>query len=116
MLVYMEPKDLWRKITICHVAFLSTLMPTPISYNLHMGDPAEDAVDDQKKSTDQFDHLLRVKPPYEKIRNGCLVTFHPGWSPQRKSCDKAVREGQANEVGDQTDVKCYTCDFRISFV
>ncbi|XP_030019430.1 piggyBac transposable element-derived protein 4-like isoform X2 [Sphaeramia orbicularis] len=87
MLLYMSvcnfPKltDLWRKNTIFHVPFPATAMTRDrfmtISRNLHISDPAEDAVNDKKRGTEDYDSLQQVRPLLELIRNSCRRSYHP---------------------------------------
>lgn len=53
--------DFWRTNLIFHMAFPFTVMSNDrlmaISSNLHMSDPAEDALNDQKKGTWEYDSL-----------------------------------------------------------
>ncbi|KAK0134713.1 PiggyBac transposable element-derived protein 4 [Merluccius polli] len=45
--------------------------------NLHMSDPAKSAENDQKKGTDDYDHLHRVRPLMEMIQLNCKAIYHP---------------------------------------
>uniref|UniRef100_A0A3B3Y6R7 PiggyBac transposable element-derived protein domain-containing protein n=1 Tax=Poecilia mexicana TaxID=48701 RepID=A0A3B3Y6R7_9TELE len=87
LLLYMAllelPKvsDFWRKNTIFYVPFPSTVMSRNrfrvISSNLHISDPAEDALNDQRKGTGEHDRLHRVRPLLEIMRNRCMAFYHP---------------------------------------
>uniref|UniRef100_A0A096MED2 PiggyBac transposable element-derived protein domain-containing protein n=1 Tax=Poecilia formosa TaxID=48698 RepID=A0A096MED2_POEFO len=87
LLLYMAllelPKvsDFWRKNKIFYVPLPSTVMSRNrfmvISSNLHISDPAEDALNDQKKGTGDHDCLHRVRPLLEIMRNRCMAFYHP---------------------------------------
>uniref|UniRef100_A0A096LYF1 PiggyBac transposable element-derived protein domain-containing protein n=1 Tax=Poecilia formosa TaxID=48698 RepID=A0A096LYF1_POEFO len=73
--------DFWRKNKIFYVPLPSTVMSRNrfmvISSNLHISDPAEDALNDQKKGTGDHDCLHRVRPLLEIMRNRCMAFYHP---------------------------------------
>ncbi|KAM3877681.1 piggyBac transposable element-derived protein 4-like [Diretmus argenteus] len=87
MLLYMAvlklPKqaDYWRKNSIFHVAFPATVLPRDrfmaITQNLHISDPADDAKNDAKKGTAEYDALQKVKPLLDMIRTRCKSNYHP---------------------------------------
>jgi len=87
LLLYMTvcdfPKmtDFWRTKHIFSVPFPATVLPRDrflaISRNLHMSDPLEDAANDLKKGTEDYDCLHRVKPLLDMIRNRCMSIYHP---------------------------------------
>lgn len=124
MLLYMAlvklPKrtDFWRRNNIFHLPFPSTVMPRDrfmaISDNLHMSDLEEDAMNDAKKGTEEYDPLHRLKPLLEMIRNRCTTIYHPKQHisvDERMVATKArvaikLHEGQANQVGTK---KCCSC-------
>lgn len=58
------------------MTFPSTVMSRDrvmaISSNLHMSDPAEDAVNDQKKGTGEYDG----RPLLDIMRNRCMSVYH----------------------------------------
>ncbi|KAK9528088.1 hypothetical protein VZT92_014582 [Zoarces viviparus] len=57
-----------------------------ITSNLHMSDPEEDSVNDQKRGTD-YDPLQKVRSLLEIIRNCCKSVYHP---KQHISVDERV--------------------------
>ncbi|KAK0144629.1 PiggyBac transposable element-derived protein 4 [Merluccius polli] len=87
MLMYMSVLDLprmsdfWRRESIFSVPFPATAMSRDqfmaILANLHMSDPAKSAENDQKKGTDDYDHLHRVRPLMEMIQLNCKAIYHP---------------------------------------
>lgn len=87
MLLYMavlrlpKVRDFWRKETIFHVAFPATIMPRDrflaISANFHMSNPSEDAENDRKIGTKDYDHLHKVRPLYDMLRTCCMTVYHP---------------------------------------
>ncbi|XP_023253243.1 piggyBac transposable element-derived protein 4-like [Seriola lalandi dorsalis] len=48
-----------------------------ISWNLHLSDPDEDAENDKKKGTPEYDPLHRLRPLYDHLRNACKASYHP---------------------------------------
>lgn len=87
MLLYMavvklpRRKDFWRRGNIFQVPFPATVMARDrfmaISDNLHMSDPEEDAVNDAKKGTAEYDQLHRLGPLLEMMRIRCMAIYHP---------------------------------------
>ena len=45
--------------------------------NVHMSDPAEDQINEEKKGTEEYDCLHRVRPLMEMICARCKVYYHP---------------------------------------
>uniref|UniRef100_A0A667XDB9 PiggyBac transposable element-derived protein domain-containing protein n=1 Tax=Myripristis murdjan TaxID=586833 RepID=A0A667XDB9_9TELE len=136
LLLYMAvlhlPKllDLWRTKTIFQVPFPSTKMSRDrfmaISASLHMSDPEKDALNDQKKGTEEYDSLHRVRPLLDMIRNRCMTVYHP---KQHISVDERMVATKARISMKQymkakptkwglkffvlADVNGYTVDFRL---
>ncbi|CAB1351076.1 unnamed protein product [Coregonus sp. 'balchen'] len=50
---------------------------TVLSWNIHTSDPDEDAVNDHRKGTPEYDGLFRLKPLLNDIRHACLSYYHP---------------------------------------
>ncbi|XP_042368250.1 piggyBac transposable element-derived protein 4-like [Plectropomus leopardus] len=48
-----------------------------ISWNVHMSDPDEDAENDKKKGTPDYDRLFRLKPLMNTITQACKTHYHP---------------------------------------
>ncbi|KAF7651931.1 hypothetical protein LDENG_00103410 [Lucifuga dentata] len=72
----------WRQKSFFSVfLFPASVMSTNafqvISWNLHMSDPQEDAGNDQKKGTPEYDPLHRLRPLYDRLRNTCKAFYHP---------------------------------------
>ncbi|KAM4635670.1 piggyBac transposable element-derived protein 4-like [Polymixia lowei] len=136
LLLYMAvcnfPKmtDFWRKNTIFHVAFPATVMSrdrfVAITTNLHISDPAEDAANDEKRGTEEYDALHRVRPLLDMLRNRCMSRYHP---KQHVSVDERMVATKARLSVKQymkakptkwrlkffvlADVNGYTVDFRL---
>ncbi|XP_040890251.1 piggyBac transposable element-derived protein 4 [Toxotes jaculatrix] len=51
-------------LTICHA--------------LHLSSTADDAANDARRGTAAFDHLGKIKPLYNDIRDACRRNYHPG--------------------------------------
>ncbi|XP_055750279.1 piggyBac transposable element-derived protein 4-like isoform X1 [Salvelinus fontinalis] len=73
--------DYWITNSIFSIPFPATVMNRDryriISWNIHMSDPDEDAVNDSKKGTPEYDRLFRLKPLMNDIRHACMSCFHP---------------------------------------
>ncbi|KAM4604656.1 piggyBac transposable element-derived protein 4-like [Polymixia lowei] len=122
--------DFWRKKTIFHVAFPATVMSrdrfVAIATNLHISDPAEDAANDEKRGTEEYDTLHRVRPLLDMLRNRCMSRYHP---KQHISVDERMVATKARLSFKQymkakptkwglkffvlADVNGYTVDFRL---
>ncbi|XP_010901142.2 piggyBac transposable element-derived protein 4-like isoform X2 [Esox lucius] len=74
-------KSYWRQKNIFSVPFPGTVMARDrwllISSNLRMSDPAEDAVNDSKKGSSEYDPLFRLKPLMTKINAACKSFYQP---------------------------------------
>ncbi|XP_066569538.1 piggyBac transposable element-derived protein 4 [Amia ocellicauda] len=74
-------KAYWRNKHIFCVPFPKTVMSRDrwrfISSNLHMSDPAKDAVNDGKKGTSEHDPLFRLKPLMTEIQTACKSFYQP---------------------------------------
>lgn len=87
LLLYMSvldlPKmtDFWRQHTIFHVAFPATVMTRDrfmaILSSLHISDPEKNEENEQKKGTEDYDHLHRVRPLMEMICTNSKAIYHP---------------------------------------
>lgn len=74
-------KDFWRASSIFHVPYIQEVMPRDrfltIAWNIHISDPGEDAFNDCKKGTDDYDCLHRIRPLYDSLRVACKAVYHP---------------------------------------
>ncbi|XP_042349840.1 piggyBac transposable element-derived protein 4-like [Plectropomus leopardus] len=74
-------QDYWKKNTIFSLSFPATIMPRDrfrvITWNIHLSDPDKDAENDRKKGTPDYDHLFRLKPLMDTIKNACRAFYHP---------------------------------------
>lgn len=87
LLLYMSvldlPKmtDFWCQHTIFHVAFPATVMTRDrfmaILSSLHISDPEKNEENEQKKGTEDYDHLHRVRPLMEMICTNSKAIYHP---------------------------------------
>ncbi|KAM3860425.1 piggyBac transposable element-derived protein 4-like [Diretmus argenteus] len=48
-----------------------------LSWNIHLSDPEEDVMNDQKKGTPHHDKLFKIRPLVDDIRNACQANYHP---------------------------------------
>uniref|UniRef100_A0A8C2KIB2 PiggyBac transposable element-derived protein domain-containing protein n=1 Tax=Cyprinus carpio TaxID=7962 RepID=A0A8C2KIB2_CYPCA len=123
-------RDFWRKKTLFHVPFPATVMSRDrflaISCNLHISDPMEDAENDKKRGTEEYDCLHRVQPLLDIMRNRCMSIYHPR---QQISVDERMIATKARISFRQymkakptkwgiklfvlADVNGYTTDFKI---
>uniref|UniRef100_A0A8K9UNP2 PiggyBac transposable element-derived protein domain-containing protein n=1 Tax=Oncorhynchus mykiss TaxID=8022 RepID=A0A8K9UNP2_ONCMY len=73
--------DYWKTNSIFSIPFPATVMNRDryriIAWNIHMRDPDEDAINDSKKGTPEYDRLFRLKALMNDIRHACLSCFHP---------------------------------------
>nr|XP_055074467.1 piggyBac transposable element-derived protein 4-like [Misgurnus anguillicaudatus] len=87
MVIYMglvkccSHSDYWKTSDLYRLPFPARIMSfkkfIAISKTLHLSDPKVDAENDQKKGTDEYDRLSRIKPLYEDIREACRSSFQP---------------------------------------
>ncbi|CAB1338355.1 unnamed protein product [Coregonus sp. 'balchen'] len=74
-------QDYWKQSHILSVSLPAKVMPRDrfrsISWNIHLSDPEEDVINDQRKGTPQHDKLFRVKPLMDDIRTACQAHYHP---------------------------------------
>lgn len=107
-------RDFWHVNSIFHVEYLSEVMSRhrflTITWNVHMSDPAEDALNDRKTGTGDYDCLHRVRSLYDvSVSPAKLYTTHSktslwmsSWSLQSQSFPEAIHKNQANKAGDNT--------------
>ena len=123
--------DFWRTKSIFQVPFPSTVMSRDrfraISSNLHNSDPEEDVINDQKRGTEGYDPLQKIKPLLDIIRNTCKSVYHP---KQHISVDERMVATKARLSIKQylkakptkwglklfvlADVNVYTLDYRLN--
>lgn len=74
-------KDLWCVKHFFHVPSPSKVLSRDrflfISHNLHISDPGEDAVNDRKKGTEDYDKLHRLCPLHNSLQAACKSVYHP---------------------------------------
>ncbi|XP_030586306.1 piggyBac transposable element-derived protein 4-like [Archocentrus centrarchus] len=74
-------KDFWCTSSIFRVPYPPQVMPRDrfynIAWNIHMSDPAEDALNDSRKGMDNYDCLHRIRPLYDSLRVACKAVYHP---------------------------------------
>ncbi|KAK1784047.1 hypothetical protein P4O66_004350, partial [Electrophorus voltai] len=74
-------RDLWRKDHLHSLPFPPSVMTgkryEAISANLHMSDPAADAINDQLRGQPAYDCLFRLKPLMEQILTACQAHYQP---------------------------------------
>ncbi|XP_035383260.1 piggyBac transposable element-derived protein 4 isoform X2 [Electrophorus electricus] len=74
-------RDLWRKDHLHRHPFPPSVMTgkryEAISANLHMSDPAADAINDQLRGQPGYDSLFRLKPLMEQTLTACKAYYHP---------------------------------------
>ncbi|XP_039661801.1 uncharacterized protein LOC120562245 isoform X2 [Perca fluviatilis] len=49
-----------------------------ISQSLHLSSSVGDAANDERRGTGAYDHLGKIKPLYEEMRDSCRRNYHPG--------------------------------------
>lgn len=81
LLDLLKMSDFWRTNSVYHVAFPSTVMSRDrfmaVLSNLHMSDPIEDAINDQKKGTGEYDCPHQFRPLLDMLRNCCMSVYQP---------------------------------------
>lgn len=74
-------RDFWRTSSIFHVPYPCRVMSRDrffnITLNIHMSNPEEDAVNDGKKGTADYDCLHRLRPLDDSLRVACKSVYHP---------------------------------------
>ncbi|KAK1803342.1 hypothetical protein P4O66_004131 [Electrophorus voltai] len=74
-------RDLWRKDRLHSLPFPPSVRTgkqyEAISANLHMSDPAADAINDQLRGQPGYDCLFRLKPLMEQILTACQRYYQP---------------------------------------
>ncbi|KAL6459322.1 hypothetical protein MHYP_G00327940 [Metynnis hypsauchen] len=73
--------DFWRRNNIFSVSFPATVMSRDrfraIAWNVHLSDPEEDAVNERRKGTSEYDGLFQLKPLVDVLRTTCQFCYHP---------------------------------------
>uniref|UniRef100_A0A673KZZ0 PiggyBac transposable element-derived protein domain-containing protein n=1 Tax=Sinocyclocheilus rhinocerous TaxID=307959 RepID=A0A673KZZ0_9TELE len=73
--------DYWSGKEIYRLPFPKSVMSRSrfqaISWNLHLCDPEDDRENSQKKGTQAYDRLFKIKPLYNDIVSACKTYFHP---------------------------------------
>ncbi|XP_014874601.1 piggyBac transposable element-derived protein 4-like [Poecilia latipinna] len=74
-------RDFWRTATIFQLSHPSRVMSRDrflsVTANVHMSDPEDDAVNDRKKGSPEYDCLHRLRPLYDSLRVACKAVYHP---------------------------------------
>ncbi|XP_063074183.1 uncharacterized protein LOC134464766 [Engraulis encrasicolus] len=87
LLIYMgmtqlpATSDYWRQAELYNLSFPRSVMSRRkfkvINTALYMSDPDDDAVNDARKGTAEYDCLHKLKPLYTELREACKTNFHP---------------------------------------
>ncbi|XP_047225332.1 uncharacterized protein LOC124870586 [Girardinichthys multiradiatus] len=74
-------RDFWRTDSVFSVPYPAKVMSRDrflsITWNIHLSDPAEDALNDSRKGTHDYDCLHRIRPLYESLCVACKAVYHP---------------------------------------
>ena len=74
--------DYWRGGKLYNLLFPRRVMTGKkffmITRSLHLSSFEVDAVNEEKKGTEAFDCLSKIKPLYDEMRDACRRNFHPG--------------------------------------
>ncbi|XP_041639072.1 piggyBac transposable element-derived protein 4-like [Cheilinus undulatus] len=73
--------DYWKDSNLYNFQFPRQVMAVKrflrINQALHLCSPEADAENERKKGTADFDHLCKIKPLYEEIKEACKRSYHP---------------------------------------
>ncbi|XP_057178449.1 piggyBac transposable element-derived protein 4-like [Triplophysa rosa] len=74
--------DYWRESHLYSLPFPKTLLTGKkflrICHSLHLSSLVDDAANEQRRGTSEFDRLCKIKPLYSEIRDACKINYHPG--------------------------------------
>ncbi|KAG1941176.1 hypothetical protein F2P79_016309 [Pimephales promelas] len=74
--------DFWRGGNLYSLPFPKKVMTGKkflrICRSLHLSKMVDDAANEQRRGTPQFDRLCKIKPLYTEMRDACKRNFHPG--------------------------------------
>jgi len=87
MLIYMgltqlpALRDYWRRAKPYNLPFPKSVISRPkfqlIATAIHMSDPDDDATNEARRGTAEYDCLQKIKPMYTELRDICKKNFHP---------------------------------------
>ncbi|XP_041920753.1 piggyBac transposable element-derived protein 4-like [Alosa sapidissima] len=73
--------DYWKMSELYTFSFPSTVMSckkfSDIAGSIQLSDPKDDAANNKKKGTADYDRLCKIKPMYEEVRQSCKACYHP---------------------------------------
>ncbi|KAJ0067088.1 hypothetical protein NL108_011273 [Boleophthalmus pectinirostris] len=74
--------DYWRRGKLYSLPFPKSVMTGKKFFSiiraLHLSSPEEDAKNEGKRGTEEFDRLGKIKPLYTEIRDACRQNYQPG--------------------------------------
>ncbi|XP_063074125.1 piggyBac transposable element-derived protein 4-like [Engraulis encrasicolus] len=74
-------EDYWKRSKPYNLPFPRSVITrkkfTRISTTLCMSDPDDDAANDARRGTLEYDCLQKIKPMYTELRQACKTNFHP---------------------------------------
>ncbi|XP_047244443.1 piggyBac transposable element-derived protein 4 isoform X2 [Girardinichthys multiradiatus] len=84
-------RDFWRTDSVFSVPYPAKVMSRDrflsITWNKHLSDLAEDALNDSRKGTHDYDCLHRIRPLYDSLSAACKAVYHP---QQNLSVDESM--------------------------
>ncbi|XP_062375621.1 piggyBac transposable element-derived protein 4-like [Sardina pilchardus] len=73
--------DYWKLSDLYNFPFPVSVMSASkfkrIATSIQMSDPKDDAANNKKKGTADYDRLCKIKPMYEQLRQTCKASYHP---------------------------------------
>lgn len=73
--------DFWRGGNLYSLPFPKKVITGKkflrICRSLHLSSMVDDAANEQRRGTSQFDRLCKIKPLYMEMRDACKRNFHP---------------------------------------
>ncbi len=74
--------DYWRGGNLYSFSFPKKLITGKkflrICHSLHLSSLVDDAANEQRRGTAEFDRLCKIKPLYIEMREACKTNYHPG--------------------------------------
>ncbi|XP_063074182.1 piggyBac transposable element-derived protein 4-like [Engraulis encrasicolus] len=118
-------EDYWKRTKLFNLPFPRSVITrkkfTLISTALYMSNPEDDAANEARRGTAEYDCLQKIKPMYTELREACRNNFHPYQHirvDERAVC-RRVQKDKQHKYGFKlfflTDSRCgYMWDFHVN--